>query len=66
MKTQEIRSLGSPELKKRLDESYRELLNLRFRLSTRQIVDNTELRRVRKRVARIKTVLRERELTEEG
>lgn len=66
MKTQEIRSLTSPELKKRLDESYRELLNLRFRLSTRQIVDNTELRRVRKRVARIKTVLRERELTEEG
>lgn len=62
MRIQEIRALSSEELKKQLDESYRELLNLRFRLVTRQLTNHHEIRNVRKRTARIKTVLREREL----
>lgn len=62
MRVQDIRALGSDELKKQLDESYHELFNLRFRLATRQLVNYQEIRRVRKRVARIKTILREREL----
>ena len=66
MRIQEIRVLSSEELKKQLDEAYRELFNLRFRLATRQLVNYQEIRNVRKRIARIKTIIRERELLEEG
>lgn len=65
MRMQEIRALSSDDLKKQLDDSYRELLNLRFRLVTRQLVNHHEIRNVRKRIARLKTVLRERELSGE-
>lgn len=66
MRIQEIRVLSSEELKKQLDEAYRELFNLRFRLATRQLVNYQEIHNVRKRIARIKTIIRERELLEEG
>ncbi len=56
--------MSSEELKKQLDDTYRELLNLRFRLATRQLVNLHEIRNVRRRVARMKTVMRERELLE--
>jgi large subunit ribosomal protein L29 len=62
LKKEEIRSLSDTELAKRLDEARQELFNLRFRLATRQLVNHRELPRVRKRIARIKTVQREREL----
>ncbi|MBE0415227.1 MAG: 50S ribosomal protein L29 [Dehalococcoidia bacterium] len=65
MMIQEIRALSSEELKKQLDGAYRELLNLRFRLATKQLVNYHEIRNVRKRIARIKTIMRERELFEE-
>lgn len=65
MRIQEIRALSSEELRKQLNESYRELLNLRFRLVTRQLVNRHEIRNVRKKIARLKTVLRERELSGE-
>lgn len=61
MRIQEIRALSSEELKKQLDDSYKELLNLRFRLATRQLVNYREIRNVGKRIARIRTILRERE-----
>lgn len=60
MRIQEIRALSTDELRKQLDDSYRELLNLRFRQATRQLANQHEIRNVKKRVARIKTVLRER------
>ncbi len=66
MRIQEIRVFSSEELKKQLDEAYRELFNLRFRLATRQLVNYQEIRNVRKRIARIKTIIRERALLEEG
>ena len=62
MRVGEIRALSSEELEKQLDDSYRELFNLRFRLATRQLTNYNEIRNVRKRIARIKTILREREL----
>ncbi|HEX77303.1 MAG TPA: 50S ribosomal protein L29 [Dehalococcoidia bacterium] len=64
MKIDEIRALSSEELRKQLAESQRELLNLRFRMATRQLVNFREIRKVRKDIARIKTILRERELAE--
>lgn len=62
MKKEEIRSLNDAELVKRLEEAHQELFNLRFRLATRQLVNHRELPRVRKRIAKMKTIQREREL----
>ncbi len=62
MKTREIRGLKPADLQKRLDETYKELFNLRFRLETRQLENTAEIRKVRRTIARIKTVMREREL----
>jgi len=59
-----MRALSSEELAKQLDESHRELFNLRFRLATRQLTNYNEIRNVRKRIARLKTIMRERELSE--
>ncbi|MBC8512262.1 MAG: 50S ribosomal protein L29 [Dehalococcoidia bacterium] len=62
MKIDEIRALRDEELAKRLEEAHQELFNLRFRLATRQLVNHRELPNVTKRIARMKTVVREREL----
>ena len=62
MKMEEIRALGNEELAKQLEEAHQELFNLRFRLETKQLVNHRELSRARKQIARIKTVIREREL----
>jgi large subunit ribosomal protein L29 len=62
LKVTEIRALNTDELKKKLDESYRELFNLRFRLATKQLGNYHEIRNVRKKIAKIKTVMREQEL----
>lgn len=66
MKGSELRVLGEPELQRRLDENCRELFNLRFQTATRQLVKISEIRRVRKDIARIRTMLRERELGHAG
>lgn len=57
----ELKQLGQIELEGRLAESRRELLNLRFQLATGQLDNSSRLRETRKDVARILTVLRERE-----
>jgi len=62
LKVEEIRALSGEELSKRLEEAYRELFNLRFRLATRQLVNHRELPRAKKRIARMNTIIREREL----
>ena len=61
-KVKETREIGTEELKKQLEESHQELFNLRFRLETKQLVNHRELRRVKRKIARIKTLLTEREL----
>lgn len=62
MKVEEIRTLSNEELLKRLEETHQELFNLRFRLATRQLVNHREIPKVKRKIARMKTVLREREL----
>lgn len=62
MEIDDIRALGDGELVKRLEAAHQEFFNLRFRLATRQLVNHRELPKVKKRIARMKTVLREREL----
>jgi len=53
---------SSPELQGRLVESRRELLNLRFQLATGQLDKTSQLHAVRCEVARLMTILREREI----
>lgn len=62
MKVEEIRALSSEELVKQLEAAHKELFDLRFRLATKQLVNHREVRRGRKKIARLKTIIREREL----
>lgn len=62
MKLEEIKALGPEEMKKQLSEAQRELFNLRFRHVTRQLVNNRELVKAKKKIARMMTIQREREL----
>jgi large subunit ribosomal protein L29 len=61
LKVEELRSLSDPELLKRLAESRQELFNLQLRMATRQLANHRELPKVKKRIARIETIVRERE-----
>jgi large subunit ribosomal protein L29 len=58
----ELRELTEEELVLRLKESKEELFNLRFQMATGQLDNNRRLRTVRHAIARIYTVMREREL----
>lgn len=61
-KTSELRDLSDVELANKLNETHRELFNLRFQHVTRQLANYKRLEEVRHDIARIKTILREREL----
>ncbi len=58
----EIRDLADEELVARLGEAKEELFNLRFQVATGQLDNNRRLQHVRRDIARIYTVMREREL----
>jgi large subunit ribosomal protein L29 len=58
----ELRELTDDELTSKHRESKEELFNLRFQMATGQLANNRRLRTVRQEVARLYTVLREREL----
>lgn len=58
----ELRVLGDAELADRLREAREELFNLRFQVATGQLDNNRRLQTVRRSIARIYTVMREREL----
>ncbi len=60
--TGELRELTDAELTDKLRESKEELFNLRFQMATGQLANNRRLRVVRQEIARVYTVLREREL----
>jgi large subunit ribosomal protein L29 len=60
--TNELRELHDDELETRLREAKEELFNLRFQMATGQLDNNRRLRDVRHDIARIYTILREREL----
>lgn len=62
MKVKEIRALSTEELKKQLEAAHQELFNLRFRLAVKQLVNHREIPRLKEHIARLQTILREREL----
>jgi len=61
LKIEEIRALNPEELAKQLEAAHQELFDLRFRLATKQLVNHREIWRVKKKIARLKTIMRERE-----
>jgi large subunit ribosomal protein L29 len=62
MKTTEIRELSAAELDTKLADLKEELFNLRFQMATGQCENPMKVRDVKKSIARIKTIQREREL----
>ena len=60
---EELRGLSDEELAKELEEAYRQLFTTRLQLSTQQLANTSLPRKTRRRIARIKTLQRERELT---
>lgn len=62
MYAKEARELKDNEIAQKLEEAYEELWNLRFKHATNQLTKTSEIKRVRKDIARLKTVQREREL----
>lgn len=62
MEIDDLRALVDEDLATELDEAHRELMNLRFRVATMQLANVTQVKRVRKRIARINTIMTEREL----
>ncbi|SHH50164.1 50S ribosomal protein L29 [Thermosipho atlanticus] len=62
MKAAELRGLTNEELLNLLEEKKRTLMNLRFQNALGQLNDHSQISKTRKDIARIKTILREREL----
>ena len=63
MKIKDIRDLGIEELETQILDLKKELFNLRFQHATNQLDNPLRIAEVKKTIARIKTVIRERELT---
>jgi large subunit ribosomal protein L29 len=66
MRADELRGRDRQELLRDLDELKRELFDLRFQWQSEEEADHNRRRKIRRDIARIKTVLRERELAESG
>jgi len=64
MKVKEIRELSTEEINKKLVEMKQELFNLRFQQATGSLEKPSRIRELRHTVARMKTVLKEREMSE--
>lgn len=65
MQATEIRSLSTEEIQNRLDEAYQSLFRLSFDWASGQLEDNNRLPAIKRDIARMKTILREREIAAE-
>lgn len=65
MKASEIRALSVEEIEEKLNDAQQEMMNLRFQFVMGQITDTSRFKVVRRDIARMLTVLREREIAEE-
>lgn len=63
MTNQEIRELSNEEILSKIEETKAELFNLRFQQATGSLEKPSRIHELRKQVARMKTILRERELS---
>lgn len=65
MKASELRNLENDQLRVQIEDYYKELFNLRFQKVTGKLTNTARPRQVRREIARIKTILRERDLAQE-
>ena len=63
MKNKKLNEMSSPELEKELSELKSELFKLRFSLATNGLDNPMRIREVRRQIARVKTILRKREIS---
>jgi len=63
MKAKEIRDLTTAEIEQNVKSLKEELFNLRFQLATGQLENTARVKQVRKSIARMKTVIRQREIS---
>ena len=66
MNKKDIISKNDIELSEELDSSQKELMELRFQVATMQLADTSAIRSMRRKIARIKTIIRQRELIVES
>ena len=62
MKMKELRPLTNAELANKLDDAHQEMFNLRFQRASGKLSNSARFAEVRKQIAQVKTILREREL----
>ena len=60
----DIRNMNDQDLEENLNSMRKDLMNLRFRTATMQLTDTNEVKRTQRKIARIMTVIREREISE--
>ncbi len=65
MKAAEIRKLSTEDIIEKLDEAREQLMRLRFQQVTGELVDTSQFRKTRRLIARLMTILREREIEAE-
>ncbi len=64
MKAAEIRNMNAPQIEEAILEARHELMNLRFQTITGQLTDTSRIRFVRRDIARMETILKEKQLAE--
>jgi large subunit ribosomal protein L29 len=62
LKAKEARALSDEDLKKQLEAAHKELFELRFSAATKQLKNHRDIPKTRKKIALLKTVIRQREL----
>jgi len=62
MKASDLRGLSDQELLEKLEDAKRQLMNLRFQLAIGQLDNTSKIKETKKDIARIKTIIKEREL----
>jgi len=65
-KAESLRRLDDGQLNEHINEAYRAMFTLRFQHASRQLQNYRELRNARRRIARLRTIKRERELDAAG
>jgi large subunit ribosomal protein L29 len=65
MEAREIRKLSTADIQKRLEDAREEHFNLRFQRASGQLEDFNQLRQARRRIARLQTILRERQIAQQ-
>ena len=65
-KTTDIRKLSEADMKKEMEEAQRRLFSMRLQTATRQLTNHRELPRMKRQIARLKTIQREKDLARVG